>query len=231
LKRLKKFTISNNKLDSLPGFICSFDSLEVLGIDDLNLAKLPENIGVLSRLQQFSCSRNNLNILPTSFDNLTKLTNVNLSFNNLKMLTDAFTKTTILPQSFYICYNRDIILSELQKKWWGVSDYNNYFGKYCVLEVQHQFKSRPSSFASFVSFNQKTNTVVINSNKLEYAVCSVFDIKGRFLETFFKGFLFPGKNILHINKFNFNSGLHLIKFISGGKEFVIKATSVNPGFN
>jgi Leucine-rich repeat (LRR) protein len=85
--RLDLFRIN---LTKLPENIGQLTKLKVLSLYDNKLTKLPESIGNLTKLRVLNLRDNELTSLPESIGDLTKLEYVNLEYNNLEFLPESF---------------------------------------------------------------------------------------------------------------------------------------------
>ncbi|TXT60932.1 MAG: putative Leucine-rich repeat domain protein [Promethearchaeota archaeon] len=92
LKDLKYLILRYNKLEKIPKWIGSLDSLVVLNINVNSLVQLPESISKLKSLQKLSLWKNRLTNLPESLGELNSLEELNLRLNYLKALPDSLGK-------------------------------------------------------------------------------------------------------------------------------------------
>ncbi|KAF5284093.1 hypothetical protein FQA39_LY17142 [Lamprigera yunnana] len=81
---LRTLDISDNKFVTLPNEISRFIHLKQLYLNKNKLAKLPDCIGALTKLELLNASHNNLNGLPRTVTNLIHLKQVYFSNNKLR---------------------------------------------------------------------------------------------------------------------------------------------------
>jgi len=88
---LRSLDLSGNKLKVLPGLLCTkFNGhLKQLKIDLNKIDQLPDEFGVMFKLETFSGSNNHLYQLPASFGALVALKTLNLSANRFSSFPTA----------------------------------------------------------------------------------------------------------------------------------------------
>lgn len=87
---LRTLDVSDNKFVNLPNEISRFIHLKQLNLNKNKLAKLPDCIGALTKLELFNASHNNLTIIPRTISNLINLKQVYVTDNRLKDFPLAF---------------------------------------------------------------------------------------------------------------------------------------------
>lgn len=116
LTRLRKLTISNNRLAKLPDWIGNLAGLQILEINSNGLTELPESLENLNQLESLIVFDNKLVNLPEGLGKLRKLELLNLSRNQL----------THLPESFHH-------LVELRLLWISDNNFSRFPEQICQL--------------------------------------------------------------------------------------------------
>jgi len=86
--KVKKISLENNKLTTLPQNLNNLQDLEELNLKGNDLSGLPESIGELKNLKNLDLYKNNLMVLPLSIINLKNIEKMNLGWNSLENLPD-----------------------------------------------------------------------------------------------------------------------------------------------
>lgn len=111
-KSLKKLTIHNSDLLSLPSSICKLTNLIELRVYFTKIENLPHNIGNLTNLEDLDIIGNNLKSLPKSFFKLKKLKT--LSIDNELLHEISFLKENM--QNLKEVLNMDKIFENILKR-------------------------------------------------------------------------------------------------------------------
>lgn len=165
LKNLEFLEITSNKLRELPATLSALPALKILKISALNLQSIPENIGNLANLEDFSIY-GSFNKIPNSFGNLKKLTYLFLggyattlpeSFGNLTSLiyfNASSTELKTLPKSFGNLKKLKEIMLDMSK----IEVLPESFGELDALETlklsQTQLKTFPKQIIPLKSIRE-----------------------------------------------------------------------------
>jgi len=80
---LRVLDLSENRLVSIPKYICNFSSLKQLMLDSNRLTAIPDEVGKLSKLELLSVCNNKLTGLPETLKNLSHLKQIQATDNLL----------------------------------------------------------------------------------------------------------------------------------------------------
>jgi Leucine-rich repeat (LRR) protein len=165
LKNLEFLDITSNKLRELPATLSALPALKILKISALNLQSIPENIGNLANLEDFSIY-GAYNKIPNSFGDLKKLnflflggyaTTLPESFGNLSSLTyfnASSTELKTLPKSFGNLKKLKEIVLDMSK----IEVLPESFGELDALETlklsQTQLKTFPKQIIPLKSIRE-----------------------------------------------------------------------------
>ena len=152
LESLKRLTLIDNELTTLPGFVTECNTLEELWLKDNEITILPESIGDLTKLKTLDLTWNCLTSFPTTIAKLTNLQDLYLSGIGLSNLSESELESffasiaklpmliqidigennlTTLPESFwsiappaiiYMCNNNLSMTAEEIKERWNAPD-------------------------------------------------------------------------------------------------------------
>ncbi len=208
LTSLQILYLIGNGITSLPDSIGNLFSLEELDIHINKFESLPQSIGKLKRLKILRAERNNLTIVPSSIGALDSIQELNLSYNNLKTLPDSIVKLD--PGVCNFCYNDSLVFTERQKAWLGVTDYTDYFQKYCESGIKKIVKSPKSKVKSLID-------IVVTKRKIEFQLpddgnitLAVSDLSGKHRTILCNEFKPAGAYTFFWRKYQKSSGTYLI---------------------
>ncbi|WKV11496.1 leucine-rich repeat domain-containing protein [Marivirga harenae] len=127
-KSIRKISITNHPISSLPPTIGEFECLKELQLYNNEIISLPSEIGSLSELETLLLSDNNLVSLPDDLEHLKKLKTLTLNGNNFKGVPDVLSKLGSL-ESLYIG-NKNLSFEELVEAFNGLNSlkYINFSG-------------------------------------------------------------------------------------------------------
>ena len=182
-KNLKEFSIGMNcQIHSIPSWIGDLTSLEILHIDLSNspCSTLPDTIGQLVNLQEFTLSSEKVAFLPDTMGNLSKLHTLKLDCNHcspqLLQLPDSFARLSNLRIFEWVCAEYAILgdwiggltnLSELSLQNNGITRLPDTFGNLtnlrCLNLVDNNLSELPESFCNLKNLS---NLDLFNSNAL-----------------------------------------------------------------
>jgi Leucine-rich repeat (LRR) protein len=156
-------------------------------------------------LKTLALSSNKLRTLPQSIGGLKSLTTLNLDHNNLVSLPDSITRYG--PSIVNLCYNDSLIFTPRQKEWLGVTNYPEYYQKYCVTEIENA-----------AGVNKLANPVSLTliDNKIKYSLLhnsaislTVYTLHGAKLATIESGFKKSGVYTISIAGLIKNKGIYV----------------------
>lgn len=116
LTNLKVLGLINGNITTLPKSISKMTNLEELKLGGNALTKLPAAVHNLPNLKILTLWMNDIKQWPSEVGNLRNLEGLDISWNDLLRLPDYIIKLTKL-QRFHMLGNKDLILSEPQKRW------------------------------------------------------------------------------------------------------------------
>ncbi len=113
-RKVEKFYVSNNKLQSLPAEINELKEVTELNINDNQIQYIPPQIGQLVSLQWLPVQNNKLQSLPVEIGDLKKLQYLNLENNQLQSLPDTLKENILYSSNFENITKKELL--EMQKK-------------------------------------------------------------------------------------------------------------------
>ena len=101
---LQVLGLAQNRIKKIPAAIGSLTNLVTLNLYDNEITSLPKEIGMLVNLEELNLEDNMLKTLPNEIGNLRRLENLYLTGNNIAKLPEGFKN---LPDNVVITYGRE----------------------------------------------------------------------------------------------------------------------------
>ncbi len=222
--------IGNEKITSLPPEIGDLESLQRLNISRNEITSLPPEIGKLKKLYSFQFQNNKINLIPDEFcdlesldkpraennlisyipediGNMTSFHSINLDYNKLKHIPNSLIPYTL--DDVRVCFNDSLVFTEEQKTAWGVTDYDDYFWKYCPVGVEEEVIQKQSK-NSQIHINP--HAILLRVNHSGHITCSVYNLVGRRIETLVNGVLSAGTHCVSWNRLHYAPGIYFLRY-------------------
>ena len=230
LKFLRIFDLSENKLTSIPPETGNLDSLQTLYIQFNELTVIPPEIGNCKKLyilefgenkitripdeicdmvslKSIGAYNNLVNYVPEEIGNMPVLHGINLEYNKLKHIPNSLIPFS--PDDAKVCFNDSLIFTEEQKTAWGVTDYDDFFQKYCPVGVEEDVvQKQPKN--SQIHINPYA--ILLRVNHSSHITCSVYNLCGRRIETLVNGTLSAGTHTVSWNRAHYATGIYFVRY-------------------
>ncbi len=207
LDSLRGMSINNNELTAIPPEIGNCKKLYTLRFGENKITRIPDEICDMVSLKSISAQSNLINYVPEEIGNMAVLGGINLEYNKLKYVPNSLIPLSL--DDVKLCYNDSLMFTEEQKASWGVTDYNDFFWKYCPVEVEEDVVQKQSK-NSQIHINP--HAVLLRVDHSGHITCYVFNLCGRRIETLVNGVLSAGMHSVSWNRSHYAPGIYFVRY-------------------
>ena len=217
LDSLQTIYIQRNKLTAIPPEIGNCKNIYSLNFGENKITRIPDEICVMVSLKSISANNNLINYVPEDIGYLPKFHGINLEYNKLKHVPNSLIPFGV--DDVRLCFNDSLVFTEEQKTAWGVTDYNDFFQKYCPVEVSEDgIKIKLNN--PLIIINQ--NDIIFRVEEDSPVICSIYCISGRKIETLINNFLSKGLHTISWKRENYASGVYFSCFTMRNYKYIVK---------
>jgi len=203
-------------ITSLPPEIGKLSRLKLFSVRFTSLSKLPDEICNLDSIKNLTLSYNKLTEIPQNIGNITSLQHVFLDYNCLKSLPQSITNLSLPPSEFDVCYNDSLVFTAEQCAWYKIKDYNDYFYKYCPVDIDNEQVLKPSA-GVLSNVVLKAHSIHFTLRRTSYLKCRIYDLRGRMIEQVFSGQAKAGEHSIEISPMRSSAGVYYVVIQAGSE--------------
>jgi len=110
------------------------------------------------------------------------------------------------------CENPDLVFTEEQKKWANVTDYQNYYYKYCTMSIEKLSKE----INNIITIRYSHNLICFTLPYDEYIILEVYNTKGVLIRTLLDAYKKAGEHSVYWKADKSNAGVYIAKLRGAG---------------
>jgi len=212
LERLVCLTIPHHNVDKLPKEIGNMDWMQALDLRYNPISEIPVEIAQCPLLRYLGLAHTNVTSLPDEFVEIDVLKPINIAVDTIN--------GNIYPHGIDLCGLENFTLTERQKAWAGVADYEEYKQKYCQeTAVKEPDVNSKKPVASGIHAVVTGYTLRLTLKREGVLSLSLFNSSGRQVSVIFRRkSLSKGSHSIQLSK-NIPPGVYFLRGKIGGMRF------------
>ena len=218
LDSLRGMSINSNELTTIPPEIGNCKKIYMIQMGDNKITRIPDEICDIDSLKDIAADDNLIDYVPECIGYMPVFHAIYLNNNRLKSVPNSLIPFGV--DDVELCYNDSLVFTEEQKTAWQVTDYEDYFQKYCPVEIEEGsiHKKSKNSQIHITPYG-----ILLNVDNINHVSCSVYNICGRKIETLINGALPKGTHTIPWNRNYYSSGIYFVRYSIGNYSYSVKA--------